>query len=311
MVEKACWTDPDKTKLIEFLLEHKAQSGDGANYKTATWTAASMHMANPAPKKGALKMQTPAKISGPQYLRKTFHTIQGIKAQSGWTWSDTGGAGITEDSKVIWDAYIKKNPGAAPFKNKGWVHLDAVAQIMPSSEAGTNRFHASGMAVPQPKSQSSVTTESQSQSQAPFPNNNEMYQDDPNKLARSPSPVPVSQTPVASKRKYPAASSSQSAAKRPCLSGASALTSLSNSVNKFGSTIRKALFPSKDGLAATPRYKMNTVVCAQELEESWLTGGQLISFINLLRRDVSAVDIYTVFEKESLCKDWVAVQLDI
>ncbi|KAF8067521.1 hypothetical protein FPV67DRAFT_1416453 [Lyophyllum atratum] len=118
MVEKAYWTDSDEKKLIEFLLEHKAQSGDGANYKAATWNAASQHMADPAAERGAPKTANSCKNKW-SALRKTFRVVQAIKSQSGWTWSTDGGACITEDSKVIWDAYVKKNPGAAPFKNKG------------------------------------------------------------------------------------------------------------------------------------------------------------------------------------------------
>ncbi|KAF8063548.1 hypothetical protein FPV67DRAFT_1451983 [Lyophyllum atratum] len=200
-------------------------------------------------------------------FRRSSHSV------ASWTWSTDGGACITEDSKVIWDAYVKKNPGAAPFKNKGWVHLDA----------------------------ESSTTEFPSQSQALFGDDNELYQDDTNNLRRSLSPPPV----------YPAASNSQSTVKRPRPSGASALESLSNSVNDFSSTIKDALFPSKDGLPATPRCETDAVVCVQALEKSWLTGFQLILFIDLLRRDVSAVDVYSVLEDESLRKEWVAAQLDM
>src|ERR1700722_7319450 len=41
---KADWSVEDETALIDFLITHKAEAGDGLNYKSSTWTAAAAHM---------------------------------------------------------------------------------------------------------------------------------------------------------------------------------------------------------------------------------------------------------------------------
>jgi hypothetical protein len=37
---RAHWTVADKMELLEFLQDHILEGGDGANFKTVTWTAA-------------------------------------------------------------------------------------------------------------------------------------------------------------------------------------------------------------------------------------------------------------------------------
>jgi hypothetical protein len=43
-VGKADWSVEDETALIDFLIIHKAQAGDGLGYKPSVWTAAAAHM---------------------------------------------------------------------------------------------------------------------------------------------------------------------------------------------------------------------------------------------------------------------------
>jgi hypothetical protein len=40
----AHWFTSDEAALIEFLITHKAEVGDGFNFKAVTWTAAAAHM---------------------------------------------------------------------------------------------------------------------------------------------------------------------------------------------------------------------------------------------------------------------------
>jgi Myb/SANT-like DNA-binding domain len=54
MSDRAVWTQEDETVLLAFLLEHKAEVGDGINFKQAVWTAAASEMAK-RPHKGAAK----------------------------------------------------------------------------------------------------------------------------------------------------------------------------------------------------------------------------------------------------------------
>ena len=38
------WTHEDETALIDFLIAHKSEAGDGVNFKPSVWTAAAIHM---------------------------------------------------------------------------------------------------------------------------------------------------------------------------------------------------------------------------------------------------------------------------
>jgi hypothetical protein len=41
---RASWARADETLFLEFLQDHSAESGDGLNFKAATWTAAAMRL---------------------------------------------------------------------------------------------------------------------------------------------------------------------------------------------------------------------------------------------------------------------------
>jgi hypothetical protein len=42
---KADWTADDVDAFVDFLVEHRAEAGDGANFKPSVWTAAASEMA--------------------------------------------------------------------------------------------------------------------------------------------------------------------------------------------------------------------------------------------------------------------------
>ena len=52
-VTKAVWTPEDETALINFLVQHKAEAGDDANFQTAIWNAAAQEMIKHTAKGGA------------------------------------------------------------------------------------------------------------------------------------------------------------------------------------------------------------------------------------------------------------------
>lgn len=93
-------------------------------------------------------------------LRRIFRAIQAIKMQSGWTWTDTRGADITPELESAWATFIKIYKDAKPFKNRGWVHLEKMTEIMPVTLRGTYVFRPSqgitgmGTAVQSPRSPS-------------------------------------------------------------------------------------------------------------------------------------------------------------
>lgn len=76
-------------------------------------------------------------------FKRIYRVIQAIKEVSGWHWDDETGASITVDTASSWDDYIKKHPAAKPFRNRGWVHLQRMTDIMPSTVSGSHVFHPS------------------------------------------------------------------------------------------------------------------------------------------------------------------------
>ena len=55
--DRSIWTFEDETCLIRFLLDHRAEAGNGANFKTSLWNAAgdelSKHVIKGGPKTAA------------------------------------------------------------------------------------------------------------------------------------------------------------------------------------------------------------------------------------------------------------------
>ena len=52
------WSQKDKTALIDFLITHKSEDGDGLNFKPSVWTAATTHL-QPITTKGVRKREGP------------------------------------------------------------------------------------------------------------------------------------------------------------------------------------------------------------------------------------------------------------
>jgi hypothetical protein len=52
--DRSYWTEGDETRLVQFLLDHQAEAGDGANFKASIWNAAadelSKHVTKGGPK---------------------------------------------------------------------------------------------------------------------------------------------------------------------------------------------------------------------------------------------------------------------
>ena len=48
------WTQEDETTLINFLITHKSEAGDGLSFKPSVWTAAAIYM-QPVTTKGGPK----------------------------------------------------------------------------------------------------------------------------------------------------------------------------------------------------------------------------------------------------------------
>ncbi|KAF8213960.1 hypothetical protein K438DRAFT_1956061 [Mycena galopus ATCC 62051] len=115
----ASWRQPeDEKKLIEYLLEHRVEAGDG-------WAKTG--------KSCEQKYHT---------LWRDWGFVHHIKGISGFSWSDEHGANISAASQGTWDAFVTVNPKAARFRNKGWPFYDLLAPLMPSKAKGGNVFRA-------------------------------------------------------------------------------------------------------------------------------------------------------------------------
>jgi hypothetical protein len=49
------WSDKDVRNLLDFLMQHKAEAGDGGNFKPSVWQAAAETLAKYPPERGASK----------------------------------------------------------------------------------------------------------------------------------------------------------------------------------------------------------------------------------------------------------------
>ncbi|KAF8152664.1 hypothetical protein BJ912DRAFT_1071440 [Pholiota molesta] len=235
-------------------------------------------------------------------LRKTFKVIAALMNNSGWHWDDETGASITPESASVWDAYINLNPLARPYCNKGWPHRVKIADIMPNTTTGANVFHPASISQ-------TPSVDSQPDTFSPIDRPGSPAWDIEEPLPSDNDEV----TPVAlSSRKRarePATPSHPSAKRNRRSHGAEALYNMSTSLAGFGEMLSSALAPPSNVLPPTPIRCTNAVVFAQENEMTWLDPSDMITFIDLLRRDKSAADVYMALKDNGLRRRWVEVQL--
>jgi hypothetical protein len=296
MAPTATWTPAEETALVDFLVDNRADAGDGGNFKKATFQKASNHLA-PLLGSGAAKGVKSCQNKWAAF-RRLYKVIRAIQEVSGWHWDDQTGASITSATSSSWDDYVKKHPAAKPFRNKGWVHLHKLALIMPSSTPGSNVYHAAIAQLAAPSTSPPPTTIAAS---SPVPLSR-------NSATPEPETVPVSVT-----RKWSCddASPTRPAKRARAATGAEALLSMSNSMAGLGTALTAALAPPPaTGLLPTPLRKTKAVTAAVRSERNWLTKTELVALIDFLRGDQNASDIYMALEEEDVRKEWVRIQLE-
>lgn len=164
MAPAAQWTRKEEAAFVDFLVAHRAEAGDGCNFKAATFQRAAQSIA-PLLQRGGPKT---AKSCGNKYcavrlmylyfiwaktltvikFRKIYRVIRAIQAVSGWTWDDETGASIDIHTASSWDEYVRVHPEAKPFRNKGWPYFRKMDMLMPASVSGGNAYHASQTPAP-------------------------------------------------------------------------------------------------------------------------------------------------------------------
>lgn len=231
-------------------------------------------------------------------LRKTYKVVRAIQEVSGWHWDDRTGASINPDTASSWDDYVKHHPNAKPFRNNGWVHLQKMSLIMPSSTPGANVYHAAVAPPPTPSASPSTT---------PAPSASP---------STTPEPPSTSESATAAdtaprKRPHDSDTPAHSTSKRSRAStGAEALLNMSNSLTGLGTALTAALAPPSTGLLPTPLRRSNAIGFAVRSEKGWLANTELVALIDFLRADQTAADVYIAIEEEDVRKEWVRIQLE-
>lgn len=91
--------------------------------------------------------------------------------------------------------------------------------------------------------------------------------------------------------------------------GAKALSEVSLSLSEFGSKIAAALAPPPTLLQPSPIRRCKSITTAIKLEKAWFSTHELAAFINILRSDPHAFDVYLALDEDDICREWVHLQL--
>ena len=121
--ERAQWTDPEALALLDYLIEHKGEAGDGVNFKSKTFNDAVPFVAPffvRGPAKTGAMLKT--KYSGVRFnlssgqkqliyfnlqIRGTYNLINTWRNLSGVHWDNVTGASITTEAECkVWDAFV-------------------------------------------------------------------------------------------------------------------------------------------------------------------------------------------------------------
>jgi hypothetical protein len=302
------WTAAEEIALLDYLNEHLAEAGDGANFKKATFTQAAIHIA-PLLKHGPEK-DFKACQNKWSALKKIYKIIVALQQVSGWHWSDEHGAGITVETASSWDAYVKAHPEAKPFRNKGYANFDKIASLMPSTTPGAHVFH--------PTASQTMTTVPSTGNPSPSPPNSPCppspAQDGSAEDVDEKLPQPL--LPVASSGSK-ASGRSAVTPSRPSRTrtshGATALIDMSKNFAAVGQALTNALAPPSTPtfqLPPTPVRQTSAVAATLRLERQWLEKTQVVAFINILRKDKSIVDVYLAITEEDVRREFVSSLLE-
>ncbi|KAG2364753.1 hypothetical protein BDR07DRAFT_1278880 [Suillus spraguei] len=151
--EKAFWTEPEVTALVDYLHEHRSEHAEGGNFKIVIFNEAAKAIA-PKRAQGPLKTgkMCPTKWTSVRCYH-IYNAIDKYCKQSGINqWHPEYGANIQgEAAAAVFDAYVqqKSNSAMCPFRNCGWVYLERMQEILPVGGArGVGAFRATDVPVP-------------------------------------------------------------------------------------------------------------------------------------------------------------------
>ncbi|KAJ7681043.1 hypothetical protein DFH06DRAFT_973651, partial [Mycena polygramma] len=261
-------------------------------------------------------------------LKGIFMLICEIMSKSGWTWDDKKGACIDESSADVWAEFLKSRPQADPFRNAGWVHLDAFRTLMPeATPRGGNVYRAqtaaSQLSFP-PSQLDDLNNDYDGRAGSqdwdiarPFEGSGlQDHSDDERENGdKENEPVPKTPAPPVS-RKRAAAEPATGTAKKSRVSsnsGRAVLEGISNQMGDFNDILRLALGPTTDKaeLPSTPVRLKNATKYAREVE-TWMDKAKLILLLDVFESNKNAVDVYdTLKDDEDLRILWVKKKVGI
>ncbi|KAH6902272.1 hypothetical protein BKA70DRAFT_1435428 [Coprinopsis sp. MPI-PUGE-AT-0042] len=289
-LQSAIWVAREEAALLDFLVAHVAEAGDGGNFKKATFeralnTVSSYHERGPVKTVRMLQNKYTA-------LKKIFRVVEALQRVSGWTWSDTDGCGITPESADSWDAYVKHHPEAKPFRNCGWCHTQRFEFLIPPSVArGANVIYPS---QPQGTHGAEESDNEEDHDVEIEASSSQLSATASNSPSATPGPP---NTPSPPQRVRPK-------------SGAAAIADMAASVTKFGDAVAAALAPPSDSVPPTPRRRIDAITAFSENERQRLSQTDFFTMLDIFRKDTTACDIYTIFaDKKDIREDWIEAQL--
>ncbi|CDO71207.1 hypothetical protein BN946_scf184971.g2 [Trametes cinnabarina] len=306
--ENAKWTLEDEKAFVGYLTDHVAERGDG-NYKMTTFNAAAAYLEGRRTA-GGPKTGTGCKNKWAR-IKETYMVCYKLKQNhgtSGFTWSEEKGADIGIEDEPIWEAYIKKNPKADHFKNKGWPLYDAVDRIIPDKVKGKNLFAASQAPVPNPQS-----------SDNPEGNTSETDGAD-EEASQDPAdvyiPPPAPPAPPSGRKR--SALEAENSVSTPSPSGSFTTqrpprdTAVSRSIDRMSEVLAVIAGPTSGAptdvsLESTPKRRRIAVELAAKQEDEELSEDDMVELVEVMRRDISAADTYLSLSKANpkLRRAWV------
>ncbi|KAG2139158.1 uncharacterized protein EDB93DRAFT_1253084 [Suillus bovinus] len=287
----------DETHLIQYIATHRAKGGDGMNFDKTFWTAASNEM-DKCTTQGVPKTidacQTKWTWASSYHiasLHSTFSVVDPVATYSGWEYSLEYGVNITAESETVWTDYMasSKAPLAAKkFKNKGWMHYEAMKKLLPL-----------GLQV---KLLLPWTQDSMSYDEA-----NILDQEEALNSIESPPSLPLHQVPlllpVANEKQMETLSGKY--IKSQCVAVPEAFQSMSKEIHNLSNSFDCATDVMQEHLTQVALHSTSDPipVCKQkaiiQLQKEGLEDNEIIKIIKHFQADVAITDSYLVIEKES------------
>ncbi|KAJ8694087.1 hypothetical protein PTI98_009020 [Pleurotus ostreatus] len=138
---RTSWSHKDVVSMLECLKVHVAEAGEGGNFTKTVFTQVAVEV-NKIRSQGAPKTAETCKTKY-RNLKAVYDLVSSIQGNSGWSWDNRNGANITHEKTGIWEAYVTRYPKAAPFRNEGWVYLEAFDALVPSTAKGQHAYRTS------------------------------------------------------------------------------------------------------------------------------------------------------------------------